>query len=395
MVTKKDIDQLFDRGSFMEIGQNRESSVVTGYGRIGDRMVYTFLQDSERDGGAFGVEAAAKIKNIYKLALKSKMPVVGLLDSTGYLIEEGAEALNAFSEVYALANSARDSILQIMIVGGKCMGQMVSLAGTADFFFKDMEMSEAFAKTKELIKVMPPARGILPEQYETSDDLNRLNTGIESMKDSGHDLLKEISDEGFLLETDSDKAPELTTGFIKINGIMVAAMANNRTEKGNRISLEGLDKARKLVETADKFRLALVKISNTDGIEIGANQNLLVSASAKLWDAFTRSSIPLVDVITGTVMGGAYSLFNGRGTSTDLTLAWENSKVNIINSRQAADILYGPLDPSEIDQKAAEYESTHSAAAFLEEKGLVDKVIAPEETRKYLAGALESYANLF
>ena len=104
MVTRKDIDQLFDRGSFMEIGDGRVSSVVTGYGRIGDRMVYTFLQDSERDGGAFSVAAASKIMNIYKLALKSRMPVIGLLDSTGYLIDEGAEALNAFSEVYALAN---------------------------------------------------------------------------------------------------------------------------------------------------------------------------------------------------------------------------------------------------------------------------------------------------
>ena len=395
MVTKKDIDRLFDRGSFMEIGNGKGSSVVTGYGTIGDRMAYAFLQDSEKDGGVFSTAAASKIKNIYKLALKSKVPVIGLLDSTGYLIEDGAEVLNAFSEVYALANKARDSILQIMIVGGKCMGQMVSLAGTADFFFRDMEMDEAIDKTKELIKVLPPAKGIMPEQFETSDDLNRLNTGIEGLIDSGRDVLKEISDDGFLLETNPDKAPELTTGFIKINGLMVAAIANNRTEKGNRISLEGLEKARKLVETAGKFRLALVKISNTDGIEIGANQNLMIAAAAKLWDAFTRTDIPLVDVITGTVLGGAYSLFNGRGTSTDLTFAWKGSKINIINSRQAAEILYGPLDPSNVEEKASEYESTHSTAEVLEEKGLVDRVIDPEETRKYLAGALESYANLF
>ena len=395
MVTRNDIDQLFDRGSFMEIGESRGSSVITGYGVIGDSVVYAFLQDSEKDGGAFSVAAASKIANIYKLALKSGSPVVGLLDSTGYLIDEGAEALNAFSEVYALANKARDSILQIMVVGGKCMGQMMSLAGTADFFFRDMEMEEAFSKTKELIRVMPPARGILPEQFGTDDDLNRLNTGIEKLVDSGRDVLKEISDEGFLLETDSDKAPEVTTGFIKVNGLMVAAIANNTTEKGNRVSLKGLDKTRKLVETAGKFGLGIVKISNTDGIEINADQNLVISASAKLWDAFARAHVPMVDIITGTVMGGAYSLFNGRGTSTDITFAWKTAKVNIINPRQAAEILYGPLDASNVDEKAREYEETHSLAAVLEEKGLVDKVIEPEETRKYLVGALESYANLF
>ena len=395
MVTRKDIEHLFDRGSFMEMEKSRGSSVVTGYGRIGDRMVYAFLQDSEKEGGAFSVAAASKIIDVYKLALKAKVPVVGLLDSTGYLIDEGAEALNAFSEVYALANTARESILQIMIVGGKCMGQMVSLASTADFFFRDMEMSEAFEKTKELIKVMPPAKGILPEQFDTSDDLNRLNTGIEKLVDSGRDVLKEISDDGFLLETDQDKAPELTTGFIKINGLMVAAMANNKTEKGSRVSLEGLDKARKLVETAGKFKLGLVKISNTEGIALTEDQNMMVSASGKLWDAFTKAKIPMIDVITGSVVGGAYSLFNGRGTSTDLTFAWKTAKVNIIGARQAAEILYGPLDPASVEQKTAEYENTHSIAEVLEEKGLVDKVIEPEETRKYLAGALETYANVF
>ena len=298
MVTRKDIEHLFDRGSFMEMEKSRGSSVVTGYGRIGDRMVYAFLQDSEKEGGAFSVAAASKIIDVYKLALKAKVPVVGLLDSTGYLIDEGAEALNAFSEVYAFANTARESILQIMIVGGKCMGQMVSLASTADFFFRDMEMSEAFEKTKELIKVMPPAKGILPEQFDTSDDLNRLNTGIEKLVDSGRDVLKEISDDGFLLETDQDKAPELTTGFIKINGLMVAAMANNKTEKGSRVSLEGLDKARKLVETAGKFKLGLVKISNTEGIALTEDQNMMVSASGKLWDAFTKAKVPMIDVIS-------------------------------------------------------------------------------------------------
>lgn len=395
MVTRKDLDHLFDSGSFMEMGKGEGSSVITGYGRIGDRMVYAFLQDSEREGGAFSVMAATKIKNIYKLALKAKVPVVGLLDSTGYLIDEGAEALNAFSEVYAMANTARKSILQIMIVGGKCMGQMVSLASTADFYFRDMEMGEAFDKTKELIKVMPPAKGILPEQFETKDDLNRLNTGIEKMIDSGRDILKEISDGGFLLETDTDKAPEITTGFIKINGLVVAAIANNMTEKGNRVSLEGLDKCRKLVETANKFRLGLVKISNTEGIEITKDQNLMVSASGKLWDAFTKADIPMVDVITGSVVGGAYSLFNGRGTSTDLTFAWKDSKISIINPRQAAEILYGPLDPSNVEEKTAEYVDTHSSAKTLEKLGLVDKVIEPEETRKYLAGALEAYANMY
>jgi propionyl-CoA carboxylase beta chain len=112
MVTRNYIDKIFDRGSFMEIGEGMKSSVVTGYGRIGDKMVYAFLQDSEREGGAFSKTAAEKIRSIYNLALKARIPVIGLLDSTGYLIDEGAEALNGFSEVYALANKAMEDLLQ-------------------------------------------------------------------------------------------------------------------------------------------------------------------------------------------------------------------------------------------------------------------------------------------
>lgn len=394
MVTRNYIDKIFDRGSFMEIGEGMKSSVVTGYGRIGDKMVYAFLQDSETEGGAFSKTAAEKIKNTYNLALKARIPVIGLLDSTGYLIDEGAEALNGFSEVYALANKAREDLLQIMIVGGKCMGQMVSLASTADFFFKDMELAEAFDKTRELIKVLPSAKGDRPEQFETSDDLNRLIPDIEKHIDSGKAILKDISDNGFLIETDSDKAPELTTGFIKINGVMVAALANNRTLKGNRMGLAAIEKAAKLVETAGKFKLGIIKVSNTDGIETKEDQNLIVSASGRLWNAFSKAKVPMIDVITGNVMGGAYSLINGRATSTDITFAWKNARVNIINPRQAADILYGPLDATNIEEKAEEYERTHSSAQILEEKGLIDKIIEPEETRKYIAGALESYANL-
>ncbi len=394
MVIRNYIDKIFDRGSFMEIGEGMKSSVVTGYGRIGDKMVYAFLQDSETEGGAFSKTAAEKIKNTYNLALKARIPVIGLLDSTGYLIDEGAEALNGFSEVYALANRAREDLLQIMIVGGKCMGQMVSLASTADFFFKDMELAEAFDKTRELIKVLPSAKGDRPEQFETSDDLNRLIPDIEKHIDSGKAILKDISDNGFLIETDSDKAPELTTGFIKINGVMVAALANNRTLKGNRMGLAAIEKAAKLVETAGKFKLGIIKVSNTDGIETKEDQNLIVSASGRLWNAFSKAKVPMIDVITGNVMGGAYSLINGRATSTDITFAWKNARVNIINPRQAADILYGPLDATNIEEKAEEYERTHSSAQILEEKGLIDKIIEPEETRKYIAGALESYANL-
>lgn len=394
MVTRKDISRIFDSGSFMETGEGLRCSVITGYGTVEGRPVYAFIQDGETDGGAFGKTAGGKICNLYKLASKTKSPVIGVLDSAGFYIDEGAEALEAFSEVYACAASLGDDLLQIMIIGGKCHGQMKSLAHLADFCFRDEDIAESFSKARELVRVMPPSRGILPEQFETSDDLNRLIPGASGMAASGKDLLKALSDDGFFVEIDSDVAPELTAGLIKINGIMVAAMANNTVDGSSRVGYEALIKASRMVRTADKFRLGLVKISNTEGFR-DEDKVLMAEASAGLVRALAKADIPKIDLITGSVTGGIYSVFNGRGTASDMIFMWKDAKVNIINPRQAADILNGPVEAADVNEKASEYEAAHSTAEVLEGLGLCDKVIEPEESRKYLSGALESFANIF
>ncbi|MBR6473515.1 MAG: hypothetical protein IKS99_07325 [Firmicutes bacterium] len=395
MITEKDLGSLFDSNSFVELGEARGSSVITGYGTVSGKLCYAFLQDSEIDGGAFSKTAGAKICAIYRLALKAKAPVVGLLDSTGFLVDEGGEALNAFNEVYSLAGKAADEILQIMIIGGKCIGQMQSLSETADILFKDMETEEALMYSREMLRVLPPAAGMLPEQFDTADDLNRINFGIEEKVSDGREILREISDDGFLIETNRKTAPELTCGFIKVNGIMVAAMANNTVDGDSRLSYRGLLKAAKLVRIADKFSLGILNISNTEGFSTNEDTDLMARGAQELSKAFTMAAVPKINLITGKVVGGIYSVMNGRYTSSDLTFAWRDAEVCIIDPKQAADLVYGPLEPLDVEQKTKEYEETHTTAEVLAALGLVDKIIDPEETRKYLAGALETYANVF
>ncbi len=121
----------------------------------------------------------------------------------------------------------------------------------------------------------------------------------------------------------------------------------------------------------------------------------MAEASAGLVRALAKADIPKIDLITGSVTGGIYSVFNGRGTASDMIFMWKDAKVNIINPRQAADILNGPVEAADVNEKASEYEAAHSTAEALEGLGLCDKVIEPEESRKYLSGALESFANIF
>ena len=393
MVIKEDLNLLFDASGFVEIAESYADSIVTGYGTVEGRLCYVFLQNGEK-GGAFTKEAGKKILSIYRLAMKSKAPVIGLLDSSGFLIDDGAEALDAFSEVYSVVSQASDRILQIMISGGQTLGQMAGLAGMADFYFKDMDMEEALLRTKELLQILPHSVELLPEQTPSDDDLNRLNTGIENLISNGREVLREISDNGYILDLFDGGSPELTTGIIKINGLPVAAMANNMADGSDRLGLKALIKARMLVRLADKFNISLLNVSNTEGLRQDEDQELMLLASGQLADSLVRARIPKICLITGKVVGGIYSIMNGRGTGADLTFMWQGSEVDIIHPRQAAEILYG-AGPEEIEEKTAEYKLSHCDCTALETLGIADKVIDPTETRKYIAGALETYANVF
>ena len=394
MITRRELGLVFDRNSFVETSEGFAPSVITGYGTVDGRLVYCYAQDRETNGGVFSGDAGKKITNILRLAVKSKAPVIGLLDSAGFLIDEGAKALDAFSQVYKASLEAGDEILQIMIVGGQCLGQMVSLSDMADFVFRDGDIEKSLLKTREILRSMPHSKGVLPPAFESTDDLNREVPEIRDLRGSGAEILRAISDDGFLLQNEDGGAPELTTGFIRMNGVLAAAMASERSVDSGRLGLKALIKAKKLVETADKFGLALVKVCDTDGLK-DEDPDLMARAEMELVSALIRARVPKIDLITGEVTGGIAAIMNGKGTGSDLTFMWKDARVNIMSPEEAAEIVYGPLEAGEIGEKASEYVRTHAASEALIGYGICDRVIEPEESRKYLIGALETYANVF
>ncbi|MBQ7703225.1 MAG: hypothetical protein IJT40_02500 [Firmicutes bacterium] len=393
MIIRENIGLIFDEGSFCEFGERSVCSVITGYGTVEGQQVYCFLQDASINGGAFSVRAVEKIRSIYRLALKAHAPVIGLLDSTGFLVDEGAEALYAFSDLYRVVTEAKDEILQIMIAGDSCRGQVEALCTLADFFFRDMPLEKAVSQARDIILRMPPARGLLPDQFETDDDLNRRIENAAYLKFNGLELLRAVSDGGAFLEIEEGKAPCLTAGFIRINGLMVAAMAVNGEPGENSLGSAALIKARDLVLLADKFGLGFVEFLQTDGFRTDEDKETLLRNAAELAKTLNETDIPKVCIITGEVMGGAYSVLSGP--AFDLTFMWEGSKVNIINPRQAAELVSGPQPVENIADEALKYEESHSTAEVLASKGLCHRIIDPADTRKFLAGALESYANVY
>lgn len=440
---RKKIEEVLDRGSFMEIGEGvmarltdfytpeepcESDGVITGYGTINGKLVYIFCQDGDIMGGSFGEMHGQKINSLYKQAMRAKAPMIGLLDCHGFRIEEGLDGLNKFARLYAMQAAASEKIPQIMAVVGRCGGGMSITANMADFVFVEKEKGDLFLNSgnmidrsfsqivnqedftdgkmtcgevissiRTLIELMPPNTETLPEQIVCTDDLNRGCPSLSAMRGDGRAILSEISDNHFFFETRRESGKDMVTGFIRFNGSVIGAVANHKGRKGSgRMTAEGFDKAASFVKLCDRFKIPLLTITDTEGFDTADEQEIyLPKAAGRMIRALTCARIPKVNLITGEIYGSAYSMMNSKGLGADYVFMWKDANVNIINPKQAASILYPQSDASFVEKKAAEYEETHSSAQALARHGYVDKVIEAEDTRKYLVGAFETFANIY
>ncbi len=428
---------ILDKGSFMEIGEHvsarltsfykpdeveESDGVITGYGTILGVLVYVFSQDSEVMGGTFGEMHGKKIINLYEHALKAKAPVIGLLDCKGFRVEEGLDGLNEFSKLYALQAQASKKIPQIMGVVGDCGGGMSVSAVMSDFIFIEEEKGNIFVNPKSLVEnrigdgdyisafddgryswkdivhnirhlidILPPSSDYTPLRYEGSDDdPNRLCAGIVGFSGNGRAILEEIADDHYFLEAQPDKGKDMVTGFIRINGNTIGAVATNTVDGEKRMTSVGCDKAASLIEIAAKFNIPVLTVIDTEGYQTTTeNEKYLAGAAGRLVKALSTTEAPKINLITGNVFGSAYSLLNSKGLGADYVFMWSNANVGIINPEQATEMIYGEYS----QEKVQEYRDTYSSALALARSGLVDKVIEPEDTRKYLAGAFETFVN--
>ena len=431
------ITDLLDPGSFMEMGEHvaarytefyhpdsveESDGVVTGYGTVNGRLVFVFAQDSEVMGGTFGEQHGRKIIDIYEHAMKAKAPVIGLLDCAGFRIEEGLDGLYQFSKLYKKQTEASKHIPQIMAVIGQCGGGMSIAAQLADFVFieKDkgsifvnpqgvvenaignnpyvsavddgaFEWEEIESHIRKLIALLPPSVDYMPEMFEVSEEsLNRDCFGIESMQGDARAILAEISDDGDILETRGGKGEDMITGFMRIAGMPVGFAACNTVNGEKRLTSEGCDKAAGLIERCSKYHIPVLTITDTDGYQTTSeNEKYLPSSAARLVRALANSEVPKINLITGNVVGSAYGMLNSKGIGADYVFMWEDANISIVNTRQATEIVFGKWS-EELEQQ---YKDTQSGAVALARHGFADKVIAPEESRKYLIGALMTFVN--
>ena len=449
------IAKLVDENSFMEIGslvtarstdfnltaaKTPSDGVITGHGLVNGSLVFVYSQDASVLNGTIGEMHAKKIANVYDMAMKMGAPVIGLVDCGGIRLQESVDALEAFGTIYAKQVAASGIVPQICGIFGNCGGGLSVVPALCDFAFIEeskgkmfinspdavkgnradkCDMSKAefqaeengcidmvgsedeiFAGMRELISMLPLNNESDVYTEECEDDLNRACENLSSMKGDPRYVLSEISDDHIFFETKAGYAKNMVTGFIKLNGMTIGAVANCcevYNEEGEKaeefdavLTAKGCDKAAEFVQYCDAFSIPVLTLTNVNGFcNCRCAEKKLAKALARLTYALANATCAKVNLITGQAFGSAYAIMNSKSLGADLVYAWPEAKAGMMDASMAAKIMYPNADAVELKEKAAEYDSLQSNIMSAAARGYVDLVVDPVDTRKYLIAAFE------
>lgn len=451
---KDRIVTLVDENSFVEIGANitkrctdfnmQEKSapadgVITGYGLIQNAPVYIYSQDASTLNGTIGEMHAKKIAHVYELAMKTGVPVIGLIDCAGMRLQESTDALAGFGKIYKIKAKASGIVPQISAIFGNCGGGVAVLAAMSDFTFMEEKNGKLFVNSpntlegnytdkldtasakfqqtasnvdvtvegevellnsvRELISVLPGNNREVAFSDECMDDLNRIVPDFAAEAADPALALEDISDNNFFLELKAGYAREMVTGFICLDGMTVGAVANRTAvfdENGKeiekfdgRLTTAGCEKAAAFVKKCDAFSIPVLTLTNVEGYATSVEEEkTIAAAAARLTSALAEADVPKVNLIVGKAYGSAYITMNSKHIGADMVFALPNAEIGMMDADVAAKIMYADDAEADLDQKAAEFAaqaSTDAAAA----RGYVDSVIEPEAARKQLLYAFE------
>ncbi len=442
---------LLDEDSFVEIGalvtkrstdfnlSEKEvpgDGVIAGYGLVDGKLVYVYSQDASALSGTIGEMHAKQIVNLYDLAAKVGAPVVAIVDCAGLRLEESTDALDAFGKIYQRQAEASGVIPTVSVVLGNCGGGVAVLAAMSDFTIMAKEGGKLFvnapnvlagnyveklntasaafqaeagnvdivcdddasalAAARELVSALPD-NNEGPDDEDCDDNLNRLVASLgTSLKDAAVSL-REISDNGWFLELKACYAKEMVTGFIRLGGKVIGAVAN-RAEKldenfkvaekyDTALTVDGCQKAADFVAFCDAFEIPVLTLTNVTGFAATTGEEKKIAkAVAKMSAAFADADIPKVNVITGKAYGSAYIAMNSKHIGADLVFAWPDTEIGMMDAKLAAQIIYGEKEGA---AKAADYEALQNNPLSAAKRGYVDSIIEPAATRKQLIYAFD------
>lgn len=450
------IAALLDDNSFVEIGglvtaratdfnlkpnETPSDGCITGYGVINGNLVYVYSQDASVLNGTIGEMHAKKITNLYDLAMKTGAPVIGLIESAGLRLQEATDALAAFGEIYLKQTMASGVIPQITAVFGTCGGGLGLFPTMTDFTFMEEKNAKLFVnapnaldgnvitkcdsssakfqaeesgivdvvadeatileKVRELVSFLPANNEDDASFLEDcTDDLNRVNPEIAGCVGDTSVALSILADDNNFFEVKSGYAKNMVTGFLRLDGVTVGAVANRSEicdEEGKVaekldavLTAEGCEKAAEFVNFCDAFGIPVLTLTNVKGYEATlASEKTIAKAAAKLTYAFANATVPKVNVVIGKALGTAYVVMNSKAIGADITMAWPDAQIGAMDGKLAAKIMYDGQGADVINEKAAEYEALTLNVTSAAKRGYVDQIVNAADTRKYVIGAFE------
>ena len=450
------ITALLDDNSFVEIGglvtaratdfnlkpnETPSDGCITGYGVINGNLVYVYSQDASVLNGTIGEMHAKKITNLYDLAMKTGAPVIGLIESAGLRLQEATDALAAFGEIYLKQTMASGVIPQITAVFGTCGGGLGLFPTMTDFTFMEEKNAKLFVnapnaldgnvitkcdsssakfqaeesgivdvvadeatileKVRELVSFLPANNEDDASFLEDcTDDLNRVNPEIAGCVGDTSVALSILADDNNFFEVKSGYAKNMVTGFLRLDGVTVGAVANRSEicdEEGKVaekldavLTADGCEKAAEFVNFCDAFGIPVLTLTNVKGYEATlASEKTIAKAAAKLTYAFANATVPKVNVVIGKALGTAYVVMNSKAIGADITMAWPDAQIGAMDGKLAAKIMYDGQGVDVINEKAAEYEALTLNITSAAKRGYVDQIVNAADTRKYVIGAFE------
>ncbi|MEN1760910.1 acyl-CoA carboxylase subunit beta [Anoxynatronum sibiricum] len=426
--------------------------VVTGYGQVDGRLVYAYAQDFTVVGGSLGEMHAKKICKVQDMALKMGAPIVGLNDSGGARIQEGVDALSGYGHIFYRNTISSGVIPQITAIMGPCAGGAVYSPALTDFVFMVDKTSQMFITGPQVIKTVTGEEvsaealggamthnrtsgvahfmaandeaclmeirrliGFLPSNnqenapvYETANDINRIIPELDEIVPENpnkpydmKNIITAIADDADFLEVQPYYAPNMITGFIRINGQSVGVIANQPKVLAGCLDINASDKAGRFIRTCDCFNIPVLNLVDVPGFLPGTSQEYggIIRHGAKMLYAYSEATVPKITLIIRKAYGGAYIGMCNKELGADIVLAWPSAEIAVMGPEGAANIIFRKEisdsdSPQEtrvelIDNYKREFATPYKAA----ERGFVDDVIEPSATRPRLVDALNMLAS--
>lgn len=418
--------------------------VITGWGTINGQPIYLFSQDFTILGGSLSETNAQKICKVMDMAIQNGAPMIGLNDSGGARIQEGVSSLGGYAEVFKRNILASGVIPQISVIMGPCAGGAVYSPAITDFIFMVRGSSYMFVtgpdvvktvtnesvtaedlggagthttkssvadlafdndvlalrEVRRLLKYLPASNRTAPPQIKVHDSSIRVEASLDSLipSDAGvaydiKELIIKLADEYDFFEIQADFARNIVIGFIRLGGSSIGVVANQPKVLAGCLDVDSSRKAARFVRFCDAFNIPILTLVDVPGFLPGTQQEYggIIKHGAKLLFAYGEATVPKVTVITRKAYGGAYDVMSSKHLRGDINYAWPTAEIAVMGAKGAVEIIYksdlGNQD--KINEQTKKYEERFSNPFTAAEKGYIDEVILPRNTRKRLVRAFK------